>query len=298
MACDRLAAVLLRQLHCKGPVVDGRQLRHCRLLRRFHHTRSRWRFADHHHPTIESHCQDYAVVIRLSLAQEAFRKLFASSLVTEMTPPPYLVGLVGFARVGKDTFANALVKAHGFKQMAFADRLRQVAYKLGKYLYVGLSIFGDSSSETYTEAIDRLGYETVKRLYPNARKFLVDIGHGFREVFGPSFWIDQVVQQIEGEDCESNIVITDCRYLNEALTVRNLGGVIVYLERPGQGAANDTEAASIAEIVGTNDVIDCVVVNDARTAETFEAQVATVFYGWLQQWSRTCSSVPTRIVAC
>ena len=196
-----------------------------------------------------------------------------------------LIGLVGYARSGKDTFAHVLEKQHGFVRLAFADQIREIAYLLGYQLYLGSDKNGDEyDGETYTEAIDRAGYEEVKRLYPEARQWLVKIGHGFRQVFGDSFWLNQVVNQIEDFDGDQGIVVSDCRYLNEAHEIKRLGGILVYIERPGCGPANETEEASVAEILNEANLVSHVISNEGTLRE-FKQRV--------YEWSLNVSSSPS-----
>ena len=41
-----------------------------------------------------------------------------------------LVGLSGYAQVGKDTVGKILVEKYGFERVSFADKLREVLYAL------------------------------------------------------------------------------------------------------------------------------------------------------------------------
>ena len=41
-----------------------------------------------------------------------------------------IIGLSGYAQVGKDTVANYLVEKYGFVKVSFADPIREALYKL------------------------------------------------------------------------------------------------------------------------------------------------------------------------
>lgn len=185
------------------------------------------------------------------------------------SPAPLLIGLVGYAHSGKDSVAQHLCDRHSFVQLAFANQLREIAVCLGDYCLLGEPFDTPDAKErahgaadgcSYTSELARLGYEQTKATWPAARKFLVDIGHGFRSVFGASFWVDQVERQLTLNQ-NNNIVVSDCRYKNECDMINSHGGIVIYLERPGCGPANPTEAESISDI-RDSDVVDLVLGNN------------------------------------
>ena len=132
-----------------------------------------------------------------------------------------LIGLTGKSGSGKSTAADYLWSTAGFLEMAFADRLKETAsvlfgwdrlalddqeYKAGVCPVWGI---------TRREALQKFGTEAV------------------RGVFGDDFWIKswrQVYDQIQIID---SVVVSDVRFPNEADTIRDMGGVIVHIVRPG-----------------------------------------------------------------
>jgi 50S ribosomal subunit-associated GTPase HflX len=50
-----------------------------------------------------------------------------------------IIGLSGYAQVGKDTVANILVQHHGYKRVAFADKIRECLFALDPIIAVRLS---------------------------------------------------------------------------------------------------------------------------------------------------------------
>lgn len=162
---------------------------------------------------------------------------------------PQLIGLAGYARVGKDTVGQILVDAHGYERRAFADKLRELAWQV---------------DPVWGELVAERGYEDVKSdpLYAHAlRTFLVNLGAGARKVLGGGVWLDACLPGGTGnweqrrwngrdwiEPCPPTVV-TDVRYLNEALRIRDLGGEVWYISRPGVEAANEEEALSISFVV-------------------------------------------------
>lgn len=98
------------------------------------------------------------------------------------------------------------------------------------------------------------GYEYAKQSFPAVRDFLVALGAGCRKVLGPDVWVDallpthttyqSVIPQLNVPAVPT--VITDVRYANEALRIKQLGGQVWHVEREGVGPANEEEARSIA----------------------------------------------------
>jgi hypothetical protein len=119
-----------------------------------------------------------------------------------------LIGLAGYAGAGKDCAAEALITA-GWERRAFADPLKDIARDLG---------WNGEKDDT-------------------GRRFLQNLGSSVRAHLGAHVWIDATLDDID--PAQDRIVVTDVRYPNEAAAIRQLGGLIVRIERPGVGPAND-----------------------------------------------------------
>ena len=77
--------------------------------------------------------------------------------------------------------------------------------------------------------------------FNGARHHLTLIGDGFR-LMRPTVWIDKLFRSAPGQR-----VVTDMRYLNEVQSIRDRGGVVILLYRPG--FANDLPTPSEQELV-------------------------------------------------
>jgi len=162
------------------------------------------------------------------------------------SPPLVIIGLSGFGGVGKDTVARVLKEHFSFQQVAFADKVRELA--------LVVDCFFPELGETYSKLIDRMGYEKAKRLHPCVREFLIRIGHCGRTVLGSDVWINAALP-IVGTDRHREMlekgglyVYSDVRYVNEAKRIREYGGQVWMIKRPGCGPVHESEAKSIAEI--------------------------------------------------
>lgn len=148
---------------------------------------------------------------------------------------PVLIGISGFARVGKDTAAAYLEQAYGYKRRAFADALRDVTERVNPIL-PGLGDY------TYNDAVGRFGYERAKAEVPGLRDFLKGLGNAVREVLGENSWVNAALRGIEEPTS-----VSDVRFVNEAECIRqkahflNGRALIIRIHRPGYDAESDFE---------------------------------------------------------
>lgn len=119
-----------------------------------------------------------------------------------------LVALTGYAGAGKDALGKILVENHGFVRVAFADAIKRHALALG-----------------WDGQKDERG-----------RKFLQTLGTEVVRAYNPNFWVETAMKEAVQHEC---VVITDCRFCNEVEAVKTNGGVVVRVERPGVGPANE-----------------------------------------------------------
>ncbi|MEK8023238.1 MAG: hypothetical protein AAB229_05455 [Candidatus Hydrogenedentota bacterium] len=129
-----------------------------------------------------------------------------------------LIGLSGFARVGKDT---AAMNMRGFTRFAFADPLKADIAPLLEM--IGCDIMIPHHKE-------------------KARPLLVEWGATARR-FNPNFWIERTLRAIR-ESPSDKIAITDVRYANEVAAILAQGGKVIRIDRPAHGPANAEERLS------------------------------------------------------
>lgn len=153
-----------------------------------------------------------------------------------------LIGLTGYAGSGKDTVAEILVREHGFKRYAFADKLRELAYALNPHVQETEELYG-SDLQTL---VDLYGWDWTKRAYPAVREMLQRVGVWHRENVSPDFWVNLVHDQISADWHHENVVITDVRFENESDYVRRNCGHVIRVMRPGVGPVNDHESERLA----------------------------------------------------
>ena len=198
-----------------------------------------------------------------------------------------LIGINGFKTSGKDTTYN-LVKSilHGqatVERAAFADKLKIMAARALGFdrpdaeLIALMDSFKDGAtfSILYEEPDNRgTAFEDTAVMHTlTGREYLQHFGGRAREVFGDSFWVDQILPsphlkpgmnahnlsyRYPGVDC---LCITDVRYPNEASRVKALGGVMWEVIRPGLESDGHSSEIPLPE-----ELIDWQIVNDADFA--------------------------------
>lgn len=194
-----------------------------------------------------------------------------------------IIGLSGFARTGKDEAAKHLVENHGFVRLAFADTLRDFLYALNPMIDMNRKYSTeepDGPPIYVQEVIDQYTWDGYKESHfgEEIRRLLQRLGtEAGRQVLWDTIWIDATLKDL---DPSVNYVVTDARFLNEfdavLKTAEDLGtdGVIVRVERPGVGPANDH--ASEMEALDYVGKFDYTVVNDGTLGE-YHDKIEKVF---------------------
>lgn len=151
-----------------------------------------------------------------------------------------LVGLSGYARTGKDEAAKVLVEDHGFTRVAFADKLRAVLQALNPIIAPSKELYFSRSKVVVNldEVISVYGWDGYKdtEYGPEIRRLLQRLGtEAGRNLLGDNIWVDSA---LTGHDSSARIVVTDCRFPNEAQAIKAQGGILVRITRPGVTAVN------------------------------------------------------------
>ncbi|WP_406161002.1 hypothetical protein [Streptomyces canus] len=138
------------------------------------------------------------------------------------------IGIIGRARVGKDTAGKWLVDGRGYRRIGFADALKAAALKVDPIVGVD----DEGAAFHLSEVIRLLGWEEAKEA-AEVRRFLQELGSAMRTV-DPEIWIRPVLAEaIEANDASVPVVVTDVRYPNEVESLRRAGFYLLYINRPG-----------------------------------------------------------------
>jgi hypothetical protein len=136
-----------------------------------------------------------------------------------------LIAFTGLAGSGKSTAALHLVEQYGYARVRFADPLKKMMAALGL------------TPEQYDGALKETPCDLLCGKTP--RRAMQSIGTEWgRALIGPDVWTrawQHSVRQFDQLPFDQHIVVDDCRFPNEVEAVKEMGGVIVYIARPGAG---------------------------------------------------------------
>ncbi|SEG15507.1 deoxynucleotide monophosphate kinase family protein [Marinobacterium lutimaris] len=185
-----------------------------------------------------------------------------------------LIGIAGRANSGKDTLAGLILEHVTGQQRAFADPLRRAAMEI-----FGLTLEQMTDRDLKEKVIPYWGY--------SPRQVLQLLGtESIRDVFGPDTWVKRAalgLEELLAVDADERydgdvVVFTDCRFAEEARWIRQSGGVVIHITRPGLAAVH----GHVSEMPLPEALIDFVVVNDG-SIDDLRHQVLHQVAGWLDQ---------------
>lgn len=141
-----------------------------------------------------------------------------------------VLGITGKARVGKDTFADVLVNRHGFRKISFADPIRSMVSEM-----TGIPV---------QDLIDGpLKEQIVPWIGQSPRQLMQSLGTDWaRNTIDQNIWLNHAKRRIAkmAEDPRiKGIVFADIRFDNEAFLIKELGGNVLHVYRPGVSSVND-----------------------------------------------------------
>ncbi|WLW38536.1 deoxynucleoside monophosphate kinase [Streptomyces phage Vanseggelen] len=187
-----------------------------------------------------------------------------------MSNPTLLIGLAGYAGSGKDEAAKALV-AGGWRRDAFADRLRSFLLALDPWV----DTFPDVGVVRLSKLVDAYGWDRAKRTFPEIRRLLQRAGtEAGRKVLGANVWVSALMQDFDPEN--EALVVSDVRFPNEADAIRQAGGVVVRVNRPGVGPKEDPGGwVHESEVALDHYDFDITIENDGTAEELHERLLST-----------------------
>ncbi|WP_172385203.1 hypothetical protein [Streptomyces sp. MNP-20] len=155
------------------------------------------------------------------------------------------IALIGRARSGKDSVAARLVSQHAYTRVAFADPLRDMCLSVDPIIAYEPSGFGQLPIRLSDE-VRRTGWERAKDQRKEVRRLMQRLGAGVRE-HDPAYWLSLALDKIGvADEWSLPVVVTDCRYPNEAEALKGRGFKFVRIIRPGlprAGSEHESETA-------------------------------------------------------
>lgn len=172
-----------------------------------------------------------------------------------------VVGLLGKSGAGKDTVAARLVEKHGFTRVAFADPLKAAALQINPIITDGHHF------ARLATMVDVSGWDEAKKIY-EVRRFLQNLAESMRAL-DEDIWLNAGMDKISYID--GPVVVTDVRYVNEALGIHSPDNYLARVVRPGAGLEG-AAAQHVSEKALDGYDVDLTIVND-RTIGALNARV-------------------------
>jgi hypothetical protein len=149
---------------------------------------------------------------------------------------PAIVAFCGLATCGKTSLALGLVKHRNFHRISFADPIREMLR--------GLGLTTAHMSEGKNEPLAMFGGKTP-------RQVMQSLGTEWgRDLVCPNIWLNATKTRILSALAVpgvSGVVLDDCRFDNEASMVKDLGGMVIEVVRPGLVRMDHASEAGISD---------------------------------------------------
>jgi hypothetical protein len=188
-------------------------------------------------------------------------------MATETPKRLNLIAFSGSAGSGKDTAADILCDQYGFRRLAFASSLKDALAAIFKWPRADLDGH-TAAARAWRENPDPVWSERLG-IPVSPRRMMQIWGTTLgRDSFHPDIWIASLEKELMNAPHASRIVITDCRYENEATMIRRMGGRIVHIV-----GRHDTGASEIPLVTDPSDII----IENSGTLNDFKESVKAKF---------------------
>ena len=181
-----------------------------------------------------------------------------------------IIGICGFIGSGKDTVADYLVNFHEFRRESFASTLKDaVAAVFGwdRTMLEGRT----KEAREWREQVDPWWAERLAMPTLTPRWVLQYWGTEVcRKAFHDDIWIASLENKLRSS--KDHVVISDCRFPNEIQSIRDAGGIIVWVQR---GELPDWYDTAVEANQGKNIAINELKMRKIHASET--AWVGTKF---------------------
>lgn len=203
-----------------------------------------------------------------------------------------LVAIVGKKGSGKDAIGKILCEKHKFSPVAFADKMKILTgdvFKLGAGQLYGTIAQKEAVDSRYgmsaREIMQKIGTEVGRQgkfdtFEPHVSAEMLRAAfkrHGIET--GTDVWVESTRTTIkERRSRFADQVVTDCRFVNEARMIKQEGGCVVRVLRPGVATGHSESHPSETE--QEQIVADLTIVNDGTLLDLEKSVDEMLFKLW------------------
>ena len=168
-----------------------------------------------------------------------------------------IIGIAGKAQAGKDTTAMMLQVLLTNPDFTWRMYETDVYFAWDHSVVHYADLLKEISQEMLDMPFDDFNSQEVKQQYLDwlgmtVREFLQKLGTAVRKEIDPDFWVKALFNTYHN----GNVIIADVRFPNEAEAIKERGGKLIRIERPGAGAGNHISETALDDYKGWDIVID------------------------------------------
>jgi hypothetical protein len=174
-----------------------------------------------------------------------------------------IIGITGRAGAGKDTLARAIADELG--DLEITSTIRPLADPLKR---IAGDVFGFTQKQLYGPSEQRNQPDPRwtrddGRGPLTPREALQTLGTEWGRALHPDVWIRMLIREHASHKSGGVSIVPDVRFDNEARAIREYGGFVLAIVRPGDASALTGAAATHASEAGVSaDLIHHTIVND------------------------------------
>ena len=134
-----------------------------------------------------------------------------------------IIAICGHKFSGKSTVARLLHNATGYEVVSFADKLKDITCVLSGCTREQLEDYDFKETQLVPDYLRHYCGDAKKPVF---RAFLQYFGSEVMRGVNDNIWIDCTLS-----NCEESVIVSDCRFPNEAKAVKSRGGIVIKVVR-------------------------------------------------------------------
>lgn len=174
-----------------------------------------------------------------------------------------LIGFLAKKRHGKDTIADYLVKKYDFVKESFASPIKESLKKM--FLFSEDQVNGDLKEVedprwkvSPRKVMQFFGTEIARNQFSQIMPHI-----------GNNFWLQHFIFRMEDlvKSGKNMIALSDVRFPNEVALVKEQGGIVIKIVRPGQTIKDEHESERLIDEIKDYDYL---IVNDGTLEDLYK----------------------------